>query len=80
MGQLALDVYVDGAEEVDVLAVRPARCGPTPRPRRARPAGTVPELPGIDTDAARTLLARLRDPDDPPRALTDAELSGLLAR
>ena len=42
------------------------------------PAGTVPELPGIDTDAARTLLARLRDPDDPPRALTDAELSRLL--
>ena len=42
------------------------------------PAGTVPELPGIDTDAARTLLARLRGPDDPPRALTDAELSGLL--
>ena len=42
------------------------------------PAGTVPELPGIDTDAARTLLARLREPDDPPRALTDAELTGLL--
>jgi len=43
-----------------------------------RPAGTVPELPGIDTEAARTLLARLRGPDDPPRALTDAELTTLL--
>jgi acyl-CoA synthetase (NDP forming) len=42
------------------------------------PAGTVPELPGIDTLAARALLARLRDPDDPARALTDAELTGLL--
>src|SRR5664280_101934 len=45
-----------------------------------RPAGTIPDLPGIDTDAARALLSRLRDPDDPPRALTDDELSGLLAR
>ena len=43
-----------------------------------RPAGTVPDLPGIDTDAARTLMTRLRGPDDPPRALTDAELTGLL--
>ena len=43
-----------------------------------QPGRTVPDLPGIDTDAARTLLARLRDPDDPPRALTDAELTGLL--
>jgi len=43
------------------------------------PAGTVPDLPGIDTDAARTLLAQVRGPDDPPRALTDAELSKLLA-
>jgi hypothetical protein len=43
-----------------------------------RPARS-PSCPGSDTDAARTLLARLRDPDDPPRALTDAELSGLLA-
>ena len=43
------------------------------------PAGTVPDLPGIDTDAARTLLTRLRGPDDPPQALTDAELTGLLA-
>ena len=42
------------------------------------PAGTVPDLPGIDTDAARTLLTRLRGPDAPPRALTDAELTGLL--
>jgi acyl-CoA synthetase (NDP forming) len=42
------------------------------------PAGSVPDLPGIDTEAARTLLARLRGPDDPPRALTDAELSELL--
>jgi len=42
------------------------------------PAGTVPDLPGIDTDAARTLLARLRGPDDPARALTDAELTRLL--
>jgi len=45
-----------------------------------RPAGTVPDLPGIDTDAAKTLIAALRDPDDPPRALTDAELTGLLDR
>ncbi len=43
------------------------------------PAGTVPDLPGTDTDAARTLMAQLREPDDPPRALTDAELSRLLA-
>src|SRR5664279_5678524 len=42
------------------------------------PAGTVPDLPGVDTDAARTLMARLRGPDDPPRALTDAELTTLL--
>ena len=41
-------------------------------------AGTIPDLPGIDTDAARTLLAQLREPDDPPRALTDDELSKLL--
>ncbi|HEY5117789.1 MAG TPA: acetate--CoA ligase family protein, partial [Nakamurella sp.] len=43
-----------------------------------RPAGTVPDLPGIDTDAARTLMTQLRGPDDPPRALTDAELTTLL--
>ena len=43
-----------------------------------RPAGTVPDLPGIDTEAAHALLARLRGPDDPPRALTDAELTTLL--
>ena len=43
-----------------------------------RPAGTVPDLPGIDTEGARTLLSRLREPDDPPRALTDAEVTGLL--
>jgi acyl-CoA synthetase (NDP forming) len=42
------------------------------------PAGTVPDLPGTDTEKARTLLARLRGPGDPPRALTDAELTGLL--
>jgi hypothetical protein len=36
------------------------------------PAGTVPDLPGIDTAAARALLAGLRRPDDPARALTDA--------
>jgi len=42
------------------------------------PAVTIPDLPGIDTDAARTLLAQLREPDDPPRALTDDELSKLL--
>ena len=42
------------------------------------PAGTIPDLPGIDTETARTLLARLRGPDDPPRALTDAELTTLL--
>ncbi len=43
-----------------------------------RPAGTVPDLPGIDADAARALLARLRDPDDPLRALTDDEVIELL--
>ncbi len=43
-----------------------------------RPLGTVPNLPGIDTEAARTLMAQLRGPDDPPRALTDAELTTLL--
>ena len=42
------------------------------------PVGTVPDLSGIDTDGARTLLSRLRKPDDPPRALTDAELTRLL--
>jgi acyl-CoA synthetase (NDP forming) len=44
----------------------------------SRPLGTVPNLPGIDTEAARTLMAQLRGPDDPPRALTDAELTTLL--
>ncbi len=43
-----------------------------------RPAGTVPGPPGVDTEAARTLLAQLRDPDDPARAMTDAELTRLL--
>jgi len=43
-----------------------------------RPAGTIPDLSGIDTEAARTLLARLRGPDDPARAVTDAELTTLL--
>ena len=43
-----------------------------------RPVGSVPDLPGIDTDAARTLLAGLRGPADPARALTDAELTELL--
>jgi acyl-CoA synthetase (NDP forming) len=42
------------------------------------PAGAVPDLPGIDADAARMLMARLRGPDDPPRPLTDTELSELL--
>jgi len=44
----------------------------------SRPLGTVPNLPGIDAEAARTLMAQLRGPDDPPRALTDAELTTLL--
>ncbi len=43
-----------------------------------RPAGTIPDLPGVSTPAARALLTRLRDPDDPARALTDAELAALL--
>ncbi|MGS0686102.1 bifunctional acetate--CoA ligase family protein/GNAT family N-acetyltransferase [Nakamurella sp. GG22] len=43
-----------------------------------RPAGTVPDLPGIDIDAARALMTRLRGPDDPPRALTDDEVTELL--
>jgi len=43
-----------------------------------RPTGIFPDLPGIDTHAARELLARLRDPEDPARALTDAELTILL--
>jgi acyl-CoA synthetase (NDP forming) len=43
-----------------------------------RPAGTIPSLPGVDTEAARTLLSQLRDPDDPARAMTDAELTRLL--
>jgi len=43
------------------------------------PVGTVPDLSGIDTDAARDLLAELKDPDRPARPLTDGELIRLLA-
>ncbi len=43
-----------------------------------RPAGSTTDLPGIDSEAARSLLAGLRGPDDPARALADAELTTLL--
>ncbi len=44
----------------------------------ARPAGTAPDLPGINTGAARALLRRVRAPDTPQRPVTDAELTRLL--
>jgi acyl-CoA synthetase (NDP forming)/ribosomal protein S18 acetylase RimI-like enzyme len=48
----------------------------------SRPAGTIPEVPGVDRKAAaaaaRSALETMRTPDDPARALTDAELVTLL--
>jgi len=44
-----------------------------------RPAGTIPDLPGVDADAARALIDHLRAQDDPPRAMVDRELVALLA-
>jgi acyl-CoA synthetase (NDP forming)/GNAT superfamily N-acetyltransferase len=47
-----------------------------------RPAGTVPDLPGLDRKkaaaAARTAIEAMRGSDDPARAMTDAELVTLL--
>jgi acyl-CoA synthetase (NDP forming)/ribosomal protein S18 acetylase RimI-like enzyme len=47
-----------------------------------RPAGTIPEVPGVDRKAAaaaaRSALETMRALDDPARALTDAELVTLL--
>jgi acyl-CoA synthetase (NDP forming) len=43
------------------------------------PAGTVPDLPGIDGDAARGLLAEFHEPGRATRALTDGEVVRLLA-
>ena len=47
-----------------------------------RPAGTVPDLPGLDrrkaAAAARTAIDDMRGPADPARAMTDAELVTLL--
>ncbi|MFN8199070.1 MAG: GNAT family N-acetyltransferase [Nakamurella multipartita] len=49
----------------------------------ARPAGTVPDLPGLDrraaAAAARAEVEGMRAPQDPARAMTDAELVTLLA-
>ncbi len=45
---------------------------------RSRPAGTVPDLPGVDAAAARAAIEAMRAPDDPARAMTDAELVTLL--
>ena len=47
-----------------------------------RPAGMLPELPGLDRKAAavrvRELIEAMRTPDDPARPLVDAELVALL--
>jgi acyl-CoA synthetase (NDP forming)/ribosomal protein S18 acetylase RimI-like enzyme len=47
-----------------------------------RPAGTVPELPGLDRKAAmaaaRAAIETMRTPDDPARAMIDAEVVTLL--
>ncbi|MET0864810.1 MAG: acetate--CoA ligase family protein, partial [Nakamurella sp.] len=44
----------------------------------ARPPGAIPDLPGVDRSAAQAALAGMRQPTDPARALTDAELKTLL--
>jgi len=44
----------------------------------ARPPGEIPELTGVDPAAAHRAMLALREPTDPPRALTDAELVTLL--
>jgi ATP-grasp domain len=44
----------------------------------ARPPGVVPDLAGIDRAAAEAALTGMRQPADPDRALTDAELQLLL--
>ena len=46
---------------------------------RSRPAGTIPELAGIDSAAARAVIEGMRAPDEPSRAMTDAELVAVLA-
>jgi acyl-CoA synthetase (NDP forming) len=45
----------------------------------ARPPGEVPQLSGVDADAARVALTGMRAPDDPSRRLTDTELMTLLS-
>jgi ATP-grasp domain len=44
----------------------------------ARPAGEIPELSGLNPAGARAALELMRAPEDPERALTDAELVTLL--
>jgi len=44
----------------------------------ARPPGTIPELSGIDTAAARGAINRMRGHDDRERATTDIEVVSLL--
>ncbi len=44
----------------------------------SRPPGDIPELSGVDSAAAKLAIAAMRRPDDPERALTDAELVTLL--
>ncbi|WP_231988124.1 bifunctional acetate--CoA ligase family protein/GNAT family N-acetyltransferase [Nakamurella panacisegetis] len=45
---------------------------------RSRPAGSIPELDGVDAGRARELVTALRAKDPRDRALTDAELVELL--
>ncbi len=43
-----------------------------------RPVGAVPELPRIDPKRARAVIQAMRAPEEPVRAMTDAELVTLL--
>ena len=45
----------------------------------SRPPGDIPELTGVDSAAAKLAVAAMRRPEDPERALTDAELVTLLS-
>jgi len=44
----------------------------------ARPPGDIPELPGVDSAAARKAIDAMRRPQDAERATTDAEVVTLL--